>query len=69
MRTLLNYIDENIERERLRTGNYPDKLILSKEEITKMKELLSEIDKDIDSHSWIDDFPKTYRGITIEIKE
>jgi len=61
---LLDYIDNFIQNEYNKTGNYPSFLELSKESIDKMKTELDEINL---SDSWFDNFPKNYRGIAIKI--
>jgi hypothetical protein len=62
---MLDYIDEHIERERLKSGDYPLILELSQESIDKAKEELN-IEAGLDG-CWFDNFPKNYRGITIKI--
>jgi len=62
---ILNYLDEQIERERLKAGDYPAILELSRESIDKAKlELAKEAGTD---GCWIDKFPETYRGIKIKL--
>jgi hypothetical protein len=63
--TILNYIDELIERKRSNLGQYPEKISLTQEVINKMKELL-DTDHKLDN-CWYDTFPSNYRGIKIEI--
>ena len=62
---MLDYLDEQIERERLKAGDYPAILELSQESIDKAKiELAKEAGID---GCWIDKFPETYRGIKIKL--
>jgi len=61
--TILDYLDDFIEREKIRTGNYPTKLQLTQEAIDKAKDELKQYDLEL---SWADDFPSNYRGIPIE---
>jgi hypothetical protein len=62
---MLDYLDEQIERERLKSGDYPSILELSQESIDKAKlELAKETGTD---GCWTDKFPETYRGIKIKL--
>jgi hypothetical protein len=61
----LDYIDDLIDKELKETKEYPKVLELSEKSIAQIKkELLLESET---QGSWIDTFPKTYRGIPIKI--
>lgn len=61
----LDYIDNFIQKEYNKTGDYPASLELSKESIDKMKEELL-LEPTLDN-CWFSFFPKNYRGIQIKI--
>ena len=70
MKTILDYLDDTIERHRKKTGDYPEKLELSKSSFDKIKE---EMEKELNQDSeevkcWWHKSEANYRGILIEIK-
>ena len=67
MTDILDYLDEFIERERIRTGDYPKFIELNKVSIDKMKEAIKNHKPELDM-CWTD-LPKNYRGIKIREKK
>ena len=68
MKNILSYIDNYLEQKLIKTGDYPKKLLLTKQMIKQMKkELKNHIP--IINYGWINKKLLNYRGILIKVKK
>lgn len=64
MINILNYLDDLMEREYKKTGDYPVFIELGKTGIERMKEAIKSHKPEL-NNCWVD-FPNNYRGIKIK---